>query len=106
MCACPRRGDRGAVLGLAYAGLGLGLSAFAVHETRGDVLLEAAGRDDDGPPADGGPGLAAIGVIADRAGAAAAIWVVAAPTAASGVGIAVRMRETRLCARGLVQPLS
>jgi MFS family permease len=40
-------------------------------------------------------GAIVTGLIADRAGIASAIWVVAAITAASGVVVLVRMRETR-----------
>jgi MFS family permease len=45
---------------------------------------------------DGGYALGAIlaGVIADRFGLAAAVWAIAALTAASGVVVAVRMYET------------
>ncbi len=39
-------------------------------------------------------GAILVGVIADRAGMSTAIWVVAAITVASGVVVAVRMRET------------
>jgi MFS family permease len=40
-------------------------------------------------------GAIVAGIIADAAGLAAAIWVVAAITAVSGVVVLVRMRETR-----------
>jgi predicted MFS family arabinose efflux permease len=40
-------------------------------------------------------GAIVAGVIADRLGMTAAIWVVAALTALSGLVVAVRMRETR-----------
>jgi predicted MFS family arabinose efflux permease len=39
-------------------------------------------------------GAVLVGVVADRAGAAPAIWVVAGLTALSAVIVAVRMRET------------
>jgi MFS family permease len=46
-------------LGVAYAGLGLGLSTLLVRETRGHAQLEArladAGRTTDPPAPDGGP---------------------------------------------------
>jgi predicted MFS family arabinose efflux permease len=40
-------------------------------------------------------GAIVSGVIADAAGIPAAIWAVAALTAASGLVVLVRMRETR-----------
>jgi MFS family permease len=50
-------------LGLAYAGLGLGLSALLVHETQGHAQLEAQmtdpGRITDPAPGDGRPAAAA-----------------------------------------------
>ena len=44
-------------------------------------------------------GAIIAGFIADAAGIASAIWVVAAITAASGVVVLIRMRETRLAPR-------
>ena len=58
-------------LGLAYAGLGLGLSALLVHETRGHAQLEAQLADPD-RTADAHPGL-------DRS-----------PAAAGGEGLSTR----------------
>ena len=43
--------------------------------------------------------LATATFIADAAGIASAIWVVAAITAASGVVVLIRMRETRFAPR-------
>jgi predicted MFS family arabinose efflux permease len=40
-------------------------------------------------------GAIVAGIVADAAGMASAIWVVAAITAGSGVLVLVRMRETR-----------
>jgi hypothetical protein len=37
-----------------------------------------------------------VGLVADAHGLSAAIWTVAALTAASGLLVAVRMRETRV----------
>jgi MFS family permease len=52
-------------LGVAYAGLGLGLSTLLVRETRGHAQLEArladAGRTTDPPAPDGGPSAAGGG---------------------------------------------
>lgn len=40
-------------------------------------------------------GAVVVGLIAEAAGIASAIWVVAAITAGSGVVVLIRMRETR-----------
>jgi predicted MFS family arabinose efflux permease len=52
---------------------------------------------------DGGFAVGALlaGLIADAYGLVAAVWVVAALTAASGVVVAVRMYETHRPARGI-----
>jgi predicted MFS family arabinose efflux permease len=40
-------------------------------------------------------GAVVAGIAADRLGIAGAMWIVAGMTAASGVMVAIRMRETR-----------
>ncbi|MBW4042722.1 MAG: hypothetical protein HIU86_11475 [Acidobacteria bacterium] len=94
------------LLGAAFIGVGLGLSVAGVREARSHVQHEAAARGPQPHPLTGrgtflltirrdsgfAVGAPLAGLLADAFGMPAAILVVAAATAGSGILVAIRMR--------------